>query len=909
MTEAMKKILNVLCVAAAIVALASCAKDSLGFKVKGTEKTFTAGFGIATDGTRTAIDDKYKTTWVANDKIKIYNTDGDDDTATVSSEDDGKYTATITSTIAESNNYYAIYGGESYTEGGDSFFADINSEQSGTWADAQVAAAIAIDKVFSFKNISSVIEFSLATSDVKNVTFISDDEFVNSTSVSFNKSGEPELETQSTTGTISVNTEKGAGKYYAAIFPSEVSKLTIQLEYEGEVVKEIVIDTPLKFAADTVFVLGELESHVSGLSYKLVKKESFNAVSGNLDDEGAFTYKANQGGAGTAPGIYNNGIRLYQGKPGGNLEITSNNGDKIKGIKITTTKTYSTSYIDIKEDGAATNINDTISVKFSSTKAIGGLDANKVTIYNYGNSSSERIEIYAITVVYAADTRTAQELSFPKASYSVKTGETFEAPTVSGAQTTVTYATTDPDVATVDAATGAVTIIGAGVCTISATAEATTTYKEGFASYDLTVATGVKGVAGIKAFLAGKTNVDFVAEVEDLIVTYKKDDAYPHIAYAEDKDGDAIYFYFGNNTLPIKEGDKINGSILCTGTNYKNSVQITAIDLSSATVTTGSIDPVEVTIENIINNFADYEYRKCKIVDATVTKACTTTSSEGTIEQSGNSITLYSGQKGFVVTTVDAVCDFICFPYINDTNKNTMIWEQSQVTVKGGANTITMTTAKSLNVGEEWTLDGTCLSGTVSYTITEGSDVVSLSSGVVTGLKAGTAKIKATSPATGSYTASEATCSITVNSGDAVIYEKFTGTLAEGDYLIIADSVAMNTTVSSDRIQYDKVTITSNTVSNPDSTLIWHIAKSGDYWTIYNVKEAKYLASTGAKNKAGFLKSGTDDKSLWSYTSGAWVNKKNTANKVNATLRRNDTYGFACYGASTGSAPVLYKKK
>ena len=52
---------------------------------------------------------------------------------------------------------------------------------------------------------------------------------------------------------------------------------------------------------------------------------------------------------------------------------------------------------------------------------------------------------------------------------------------------TVTYASSNTDVATVDKDTGEVTLVGAGTATITATAAATTNYKEGSTSYTLTV--------------------------------------------------------------------------------------------------------------------------------------------------------------------------------------------------------------------------------------------------------------------------------------------------------------------------------------------------------------------------------------------------------------------------------------
>lgn len=147
-------------------------------------------------------------------------------------------------------------------------------------------------------------------------------------------------------------------------------------------------------------------------------------------------------------------------------------------------------------------------------------------------------------------------------------------------------------------------------------------------------------------------------------------------------------------------------------------------------------------------------------------------------------------------------------------------------------------------------------------------------------------------------------------------YALFSGTLVEGDYLIVYNGVAMNNTVDSDRLQYEDVTPENNVISTNDATIVWHIAPSATsgYWTIYSANANAYAASTGAKNKAQMLADGTDDKALWSVESTAqsetydFVNKQNTTNEVNATLRCNGTYGFACYANSTGGALSLYKK-
>ena len=143
------------------------------------------------------------------------------------------------------------------------------------------------------------------------------------------------------------------------------------------------------------------------------------------------------------------------------------------------------------------------------------------------------------------------------------------------------------------------------------------------------------------------------------------------------------------------------------------------------------------------------------------------------------------------------------------------------------------------------------------------------------------------------------------------VYTKYTGELVEGEYLIVYNGKAMNTTVSSDRLSYDEVSPVNDQISNPESDIVWKITKSGNYWTLFNESVSKYAASTGAKNKAQMLDSGTDDKSLWTVSGTEtyeFVNKKNKASNVNSNLRNNGTYGFACYATSTGGALTLYKK-
>ena len=150
-----------------------------------------------------------------------------------------------------------------------------------------------------------------------------------------------------------------------------------------------------------------------------------------------------------------------------------------------------------------------------------------------------------------------------------------------------------------------------------------------------------------------------------------------------------------------------------------------------------------------------------------------------------------------------------------------------------------------------------------------------------------------------------------VTNNNFVLHE---GELVEGDYLIVYEGKAMKAAVTDkDRLNYADVAVKGTRIENSDESIIWHIAPSAEYWTIFNGNTKSFAASNGTKNQAQLLADGTDDMSLWTVTKTKdastfeFVNKANTTAKVNANLRNNGIYGFACYATSTGGALSLYR--
>lgn len=133
------------------------------------------------------------------------------------------------------------------------------------------------------------------------------------------------------------------------------------------------------------------------------KKESFDKLNAYLDSN--IYFNCYQGGAGTAPGNYNGGIRLYQisstNKYGGYIEISAKQGYKINSVKVTSTKTYATT-INYSVDGGNFVLETNHPLAKSSSYEITSLNNSKVTIYNTGTGSDGRLEIAALEVKYVA---------------------------------------------------------------------------------------------------------------------------------------------------------------------------------------------------------------------------------------------------------------------------------------------------------------------------------------------------------------------------------------------------------------------------------------------------------------------------------------------------------------------------
>lgn len=108
---------------------------------------------------------------------------------------------------------------------------------------------------------------------------------------------------------------------------------------------------------------------------------------------------------------------------------------------------------------------------------------------SYGTINNNiKDQTFAFYVKTAKDTRAEAGLSYAQSEYSANLGESFTAPTLTNPNNlTVSYSSSNESVATVNASTGAVTLVAAGSTVITASFAGDATYQPGTASYTLTV--------------------------------------------------------------------------------------------------------------------------------------------------------------------------------------------------------------------------------------------------------------------------------------------------------------------------------------------------------------------------------------------------------------------------------------
>ena len=265
------------------------------------------------------------------------------------------------------------------------------------------------------------------------------------------------------------------------------------------------------------------------------------------------------------------------------------------------------------------------------------------------------------------------------------------------------------------------------------------------------------------------------------------------------------------------------------------------------------------------------------------------------------------------------------------TNHTFLGWNTNQSATTAqyvGGNTFTVTDNTTLFA--IWQENDSITPKSASFTVAQGG-TLDLTTCVTT---TGTGALSFTAPSNSYFSISGTTLSATQTTGgpitvtghkgsetatfgvsvvQQVVFSKFTGTFDEGTYLITYSNGALKNTITSSRADYTDVTPVNDKITDPDDSLVWKIeeATSGTYtgYSIYNEKVEKYLASTNSNNQAALSATLTSNciwtvsgTSTYEFTNSA----RNGAGSNNKYLRKNGTYGFACYASGTGGTLTLY---
>lgn len=176
-------------------------------------------------------------------------------------------------------------------------------------------------------------------------------------------------------------------------------------------------------------------------------------------------------------------IRVYAGA---NLTITAPDGyvmTEVSGLTASSSKAIGTSV-------AGEWNNETGTIKAAANQAIKFTAKSPQATITF-DGDGKQLRIKSLTITYqssSAATKASANLKFPQSSYIANIGEAFTAPTLTkDTDAAITYTSSKPEVATVDATTGAVTIVAEGTTTITAESAENDKFYAGKASYTLEV--------------------------------------------------------------------------------------------------------------------------------------------------------------------------------------------------------------------------------------------------------------------------------------------------------------------------------------------------------------------------------------------------------------------------------------
>lgn len=260
-------------------------------------------------------------------------------------------------------------------------------------------------------------------------------------------------------------------------------------------------------------------------------------------------------------------------------------------------------------------------------------------------------------------------------------GSSVDAPTLTGHTDGVTYESSNPEVASVDANTGEVTIgTKLGTTTIKASAAEDANYYADEASYALSV--WPTSIAGLKTLITSTTPVDFKVQLNNAIITYVDGKN----VYLQDADA-GILMYLNSHTLTA--GKSYSGVASGQAKVFKGLREITAIDWGTITPVDATVPAaLEVTVAALQADYDKYENMYVCVKDATVTSAlasqnATIAQGEGEAQKEYAVYDKNNGLSSTALSNVDAIASVCGFPCAYNTTHQLNVFSADAVEETG----------------------------------------------------------------------------------------------------------------------------------------------------------------------------------------------------------------------------------
>ena len=472
---------------------------------------------------------------------------------------------------------------------------------------------------------------------------------------------------------------------------------------------------------------------------------------------------------------------------------------------------------------------------------------------------------------------------------------------------TVTATYSDESTATVTP-----TSVSAPDMTTKGTKTVTVTYAEGdltvSAEYEIEVVEVQdlpKGIASIKSKATSNEETDFTVTLTDAVVTYVSGSS----AYIEDAEAGILVYKSGHG---LAAGDKLNGEVSGKVKLYNSLREVTAVDYSNATKTTGAEIPVTVLTLAELNAdgaYDKYENMRIKIENATVSAA-------KQISQNGQTYALYFKNTSVTGFDIDNTIDVIGYPSKYNADIQFNVWENA-VVKKASKTTITGVSDLTVAVGASKVINASASSGEkVTYVSADPTIATVDKTGNVTGVAEGETTITVSVPANDVYPAAEQTCKVTVTAGEvAKVWTLVTdaSTLKAGDQIVIVatnSNYAMSSTQNSNNRAQEAVIKSGNTISEPGTSvqkLILEAGKTAGTFA-FNTGSGYLYAASSSKN---YLRTETtlSDNSSWNITitTAGVATIKATGSNTRNWIRYNSSNNppiFSCYGSGQADISI-----